>query len=406
MKQTKSAKNSPAESPQRIEPARLEEMSEAISDVVAELSAASATLAHALNPRTAFNLAGLVRIMNTYYSNLIEGHDTRPRDIERALAGKFEGDKERRNLQIEAAAHVRVQAKVDLMQAEGRLPEPASTEFVLWLHREFYRDAPKEMLRIRGENREFLMEPGTWRSRADHDVAVGRHQPPSSERVTDFMTYFAERYRFDRLGKAARIVAIPAAHHRFNYIHPFPDGNGRVSRLVSHAMAHSSGIGAHGLWSISRGLARGLESRGDYKRMMDHADMPRQGDLDGRGNLSQRALSDFTLWFLRVCLDQVTFMAGLFELGALARRLRTYVERSEKLKPEAARLLEEALIRGEFERGDVPRITGLPERTARRVFNDVIAEGLLASDTPKGAVSLRFPIETLDILFPRLFPET
>ena len=70
------------------------------------------------------------------------------------------------------------------------------------------------------------------------------------------------------------------------------------------------------------------------------------------------------------------------------------------------RLFEEALIRGEFERGDVPRITGLPERTARRVFNDVIAEGLLASDTPKGAVSLRFPVETLDFLFPRLFPET
>ena len=189
----------------------------------------------------------------------------------------------------------------------------------------------------------------------------------------------------------AQILAIPAAHHRFNYIHPFPDGNGRVSRLMSYAMAHSAGIGAHGLWSISRGLARGLESRGDYKRMMDHADMPRQGDRDGRGNLSQRALTDFTLWFLRVCLDQITFMSGLFELDALARRLRVYVERSDNLKLEAARLLEEALIRGEFERGDVPRITGLPERTARRVFNDVVAAGLLASDTPKGAVSLRFP---------------
>ena len=69
------------------------------------------------------------------------------------------------------------------------------------------------------------------------------------------------------------------------------------------------------------------------------------------------------------------------------------------------RLLEEALIRGQFDRGEVPRITGLPERTARRVFNDVIAAGLLASDTPKGPVSLRFPIDTLDALFPRLFPE-
>ena len=72
-----------------------------------------------------------------------------------------------------------------------------------------------------------------------------------------------------------------AAHHRLNYIHPFLDGNGRVSRLMSHAMALSAGIGAHGLWSVSRGLARGLTSRGDYKRMMDHADSPGRATSTG-----------------------------------------------------------------------------------------------------------------------------
>jgi Fic family protein len=393
------------ETVERIEPARLEDLPEAISDVVAELSAAAAKLGHALNPQTAANLAGLVRIMNTYYSNLIEGHNTRPRDIARAIDGNFDNDEARHNLQIEAAAHVRVQSEIDAMALENRLPEPASVDFILWLHREFYRDAAPEMLRIQGPGTEFTMQPGTWRSSSEHDVAVGRHQPPSSDRVEAFMTYFAERYRFERLGKAARITAIPASHHRFNYIHPFPDGNGRVSRLMSHAMAHLAGIGAHGLWSVSRGLARGLTGPGDYKRMMDHADMPRQGDLDGRGNLSQRALNEYVLWFLQVCLDQVTFMTSLFEIETLAQRMRHLVERSEQLKPEAARLLEEALIRGQFDRGEVPRITGLPERTARRVFNDVIAAGLLASDTPKGPVSLRFPFDTLDVLFPRLFPE-
>jgi Fic family protein len=71
------------------------------------------------------------------------------------------------------------------------------------------------------------------------------------------------------------------------------------------------------------------------------------------------------------------------ELDTLIRRMRTFVERSETLKLEAARLLEDALIRGEFERGEIPRITGLPERTARRVFNDVITAGLLTSESPK-----------------------
>jgi Fic family protein len=405
MTDRKSAKKEPLlESVQRIEPAHLDEISTAIADAIADLSSASTALARSLHPGTAASLAGLVRIMNTYYSNLIEGHDTRPRDIERALAGQFDENEGRRNLQVEAAAHVRVQAKVDHMAAEGRLPEPASVEFIRWLHLEFYKDAPEPMLRIKGRDREFTMQPGEWRSQPEHDVAVGRHEPPSSERVADFMNYFEDRYRFDRLGTSGRITAMAVAHHRFNYIHPFPDGNGRVSRLMSHAMAHAAGIGAHGLWSISRGLARGLESRGDYKRMMDHADMPRQGDLDGRGNLSLRALNEFVLWFLRVCVDQVGFMSSLFELDALAQRLTRHAERSG-LRPEAARLLEEALIRGSFERGDARRITGLPERSARRVLNEVIAAGLLASETPKGAVSLRFPMDSLDALFPRLFPE-
>ncbi len=67
------------------------------------------------------------------------------------------------------------------------------------------------------------------------------------------------------------------AHHRLNYIHPFLDGNGRVSRLLSHVMALSAGIGAHGLWSVSSGLARGLTSRGDYKRMMGLRRLPPAG---------------------------------------------------------------------------------------------------------------------------------
>src|SRR3712207_3722852 len=90
----------PLETPARIEPARLDETPEAIGDAVAELSAAAATLGQALHPRTAANLAGLVRIMNAYYSNLIEGHNTRPKDIERALAGEFDQDPERRSLQL------------------------------------------------------------------------------------------------------------------------------------------------------------------------------------------------------------------------------------------------------------------------------------------------------------------
>ena len=109
------------------------------------------------------------------------------------------------------------------------------------------------MLTIKNNNRSILMEAGTFRSTAEHTVIVGQHQPPSGQYVETFMRYFENRYN-QANGKSLQVMAIASAHHRLAYIHPFLDGNGRVCRLMSHAMGLQAGIGASGLWSISRGL--------------------------------------------------------------------------------------------------------------------------------------------------------
>jgi Fic family protein len=403
--------------PDTIEPARIDAPDGELPDLIAEVAAKGEALGQKLHPQTAENLASFVRIMNTYYSNLIEGHNTRPRDIERALTRIDEQDA-KRDLLIEAVAHVRLQATIDRLASEGCLPDPASPDFLRRLHRDFYEGATKEMLTIAGRGRSFEMVPGEWRMGAEQDVKVGRHLPPASDRIPDFMDYFYQRFAFEptenRLlavgpGRGKRILAMATAHHRFNYIHPFPDGNGRVSRLMSHAMAHKAGIGAHGLWSISRGLARGLsdgpEGRLEYKQHMAWADEQRQGDRDGRGNLSLKGLSIFATWFLKVTLDQIEFMTGLFDLDTLTRRFERLVARREAFAPEALHLLLEALRRGEFERGEAARLTGMPERSARRVLKELTEAGLLASSTEKGPVSLRFPSDALETLFPKLYPE-
>jgi Fic family protein len=217
------------------------------------------------------------------------------------------------------------------------------------------------------------------------------------------MEYFEKRYKLTNAGQGMRILAMAAAHHRLNYIHPFPDGNGRVSRLMSHAMARQAGIGAHGLWSISRGLARGLGNREEYKMYMDHADMPRQGDLDGRGNLSLKALVTFTDWFLKVCLDQIRFMGSLFDFATLEKRLADYVAH-QGLRPEANDILHHLLLRGEMPRGDAPRVSGLKERTARQLMSELVANGIVRSDTPKSELYLNFTVQAVEVLFPALFP--
>lgn len=391
--------------PSRIEPARLEdEIPLDLVETANRLIQASGQLGRNLPAQTLADLAAMVRLMNSYYSNRIEGNNTRPRDIERALAGDFDADPERRALQQEHAAHVRLQAQIDLQAIDGTLGDPSEPVFLQALHRDFYDGATEEMLTIRRAGQVVRLTPGEWR---DGDVEVGEHVPPPYGSVPAFMDHFHRRFRMDWLhGQVTRVLAMATAHHRFNYIHPFYDGNGRVSRLMSHAMAHHAGIAAGGLWSVSRGLARGLEDglpgREEYRRMMMLADRVRQGDRDGRGALSLAALVSFTKWFLAVCEDQVRFMSGMFAFDTMGERLVRYAAVTD-MGDRAGDLLRILLLRGEVERGDVAALLGVAPRTARSTMKLLLDDGVLGSETPRGALMLRFPSKTHDILFPRLF---
>ena len=393
------------ETPGRIEPCFFEEHIPAeLADLSVEIQRAADGLGSGLHPHSAAELADFVRLMNCYYSNLIEGHNTRPRDIERALAGA-ELDEETRPLALEARAHVTVQRRIDEMHRAGKLPPPTSIEFLTWVHRAFYEEMPEEFRFVEHPN-ETCEEivPGHMREEGDTEVEVGRHQPPSSARVSAFMVHFDKRFRIAERSASGRIISIASAHHRLNYIHPFPDGNGRVSRLMSHAMALKAGIGGQGLWSVSRGLARGLKDRDEYKQMMDHADSPRRGDRDGRGNLSEAALKDFCAWFLKVVLDQISFSTELFDLAGLERRYRRLVEDVVDDK-RASDLVAAVLRHGSLERGEAKFVLKTSERTARNTLRKLTDAGFLASASPKTPVRLAFPLDYRERLFPNLFTD-
>ena len=137
---------------------------------------------------------------------ICEGHNTRLRDIERALADELDTDEARRNLQIEARAHIRLHEIIDAEHAAGGLADPVSVDFIQRLHRDFYLGAPVPMLRITGNGKDFVTTPGAFRNDPGQDVVVGRHLPPSSAVVANFMDYFAQRYAFTRLSAAQRII--------------------------------------------------------------------------------------------------------------------------------------------------------------------------------------------------------
>jgi Fic family protein len=159
--------------------------------------------------------------------------------------------------------------------------------------------------------------PGAWRR---DDVRVGQLFAISPGAVPRFLQRFEDVY--GKLGRAETILAAAAAHHRLLWIHPFADGNGRVARLMSHPMMLEA-VDTGGLWSIARGLARNAAT---YKGHLMACDAPRHGDLDGRGTLSEKALAEFTRFFLQTCLDQVRFMEQLVQPDRLRDRVLGWAE--------------------------------------------------------------------------------
>jgi Fic family protein len=383
-----------------MEPMLPKEANRQLEDIAFELSSRANALAGQIHPIVTRSVGDLVRSMNCYYSNFIEGHNTHPRDIDRALRNDFSRRPKQRELQKEAVAHIEVQRLID----EGRDDPnaPLTSGYGLWLHREFCSRLPEAMLWVEDpeSHRKVQVKPGVVR---DGEVTVGDHLPPSAAALPRFLERFDAAYDPRHLSKIRQVVGVAAAHHRFLWIHPFYDGNGRVARLMSHAMLTRLGIG-NSLWSVARGLARNVST---YKSLLHEADQTRQSDLDGRGALSEGALVAFCRFFLEAALDQVTYMHSILEPTELLRRIEIYVEeeiRARRLPKGAFSLLREAVLAGEFERGKAVSITGYEERAARMVLSALIKRGLLTSDSPKKPVRLGLPLVVVERWFPALYP--
>ena len=369
-----------------------------LTDLTVELAARAAGFRRSLPGGVRTALADLVRAMNCYYSNLIEGHDTHPVDIERALRNDYSTDARKRDLQLEAKAHITVQRWIDAGGLSGRA---VTVEGIRKVHRRFGELLPEDLLWVEdpetGERLKVI--PGEFRSR---DVKVGQHIPISPGAIPRFLAHFEHTY--SRLGKTDAILAAAAAHHRLLWIHPFLDGNGRVARLMSHAMLLET-LDTGGIWSIARGLARRVT---DYKGHLARCDLPRRNDLDGRGTLSEEALADFTRFFLEVCIDQVSFMEELVQPDHLRTRILMWAEeetRLGKLPSKAGNILEAVLYRGEILRGDVADLLGVTARHARRVVASLVDYGVLTSESPRAPLRLTFPAALAPRWMPGLFPE-
>ena len=369
-----------------------------LPDLALELGQRSAGFHRSLPASLLVSLADLVRTMNCYYSNLIEGHATHPVDIELALKGDYSQDARKRDLQLEARAHITVQQWID---AGGLDDHVAAGSSIREIHRRFCQLLPAELLWVEDpvtrEKAEVI--PGALRTR---DVKVGRHVAISPGAVPRFLGRFQEVY--GGLGTADTVIAAAAAHHRLLWIHPFLDGNGRVARLLSHAMLLAT-LRTGAVWSIARGLARSVEA---YKGHLAACDQTRRNDLDGRAPLSEEALVAFTEFFLKTCVDQVAFMESLIQPETLRARILTWAAeeiRLNRLPPKSGEIIQAVLYRGELPRAETPGVVDAGERHARRVVAALLERGVLVSGSTRAPLRLALPAALASRWMPGLFPE-
>jgi Fic family protein len=369
---------------------RLDELRERARDVVEK----SLKLTGGTHPATLSSLRELVRSMNSYYSNRIEGQSTHPQNIERALRRDFSDKPDVAQLQRLALAHIDAERELEQLVKAGA---PALTAtFLQKAHAALYgRLSAEDRTSTDGQ----LIAPGVLRG---EQVGVGRHEPPLWSALPQFLA------RLDAVYAPASsledsVLKIAAAHHRAAWVHPNPDGNGRAVRLQTHAaLWHLGG----GLWSMSRGLARNHDT---YYRLLAEADNHRHGDLDGRGNLSEKALWAWCDWFISIADDQVSFMTRMLALDAMKLRISALISFRSKLdttiRDSAALPLYHLFLAGPTPRGEFIQMTGLAERTGRRLLSRLLETGLVASAGRLAPVQIAFPLDALQFLLPELYPE-
>lgn len=378
-------------------PGEFKERSE-LTDLALELATKSAGFKTSLPEAIQKSLAITVRAINCYYSNLIEGHNTHPIAIERALNNDYDTDIKKRNLQLEAKAHIEVQEWID----NGGIKDSIfSNNTICEIHKKFCEKLPDELLWVVDPetNEKIKVIPGEIRTR---DVKVGQHIPISPGAIPRFLERYESTY--SRLGKTDSILALAAAHHRFLWIHPFLDGNGRVARFISYTSILNF-LNTGGIWSIARGLARNVD---DYKAHLARCDRTRRNDLDGRGNLSQEALIEFTEFFLKTCIDQVEFMEKLMQPERLRSRVLVWTKEEIELKhlpPQSFQVIERILYRGEITRSEIPDFLGVTIRHARRITSSLIETGILTTESDKSPIKLAFSAKYSQRWMPGLFPD-
>ncbi len=392
-----------------------------LADKAATLTREASRLEGKVHPILAERLKKMVMFVSCYYANLIDNRQMHPFFVEQAFKGDYQDEPGKRDMQLLSRAHVKMQQMLEEAIQDNPGLNVSSKDFLKWMHTAYYRRVPKKFrgyeMHYAGKKNEIgpgdLNEANMQTSEGKASSGHGLESP-----IDSFSSIFDSS---DYHGSDA-IIAAALSHYQFMQLQPFSAGNNQIARFYTHSWFIQFHSHSRGLWSFARGVARKKDEYFNFfpaknatMRSTGHDENRSESSGSKRsytGQVSDNVLATFCDFFLTICLEQIRFMDRLLEPDHLLARIHKYISlRSVEmdglpvLRDEVRFVLEAVVLRGSVARGEIARISGLGERTARAMTSSLLNEGLLESDNHKAPVRLGIPTHVIGWWFPKLYPE-
>lgn len=173
---------------------------------------------------TVSSIRQAIRLEWTYHSNALEGNTLTLRETQVVLEGLTVGGGKTLREHLEAVNHAHA---VDYLQGVVARQEPLTALVARQLH----------SLILRGIDDE---NAGQWRT-VPVAISGSRHVPPPPSDVASMMHDLFAWCTGEAQGLHPVIMAA-RFHHRFVFVHPFSDGNGRTARLLMNLILMGAGF--------------------------------------------------------------------------------------------------------------------------------------------------------------------
>lgn len=244
-------------------------------------------------PQVFFQLKYIFHMLESLGSARIEGNHTTLADY---VESKLEGSQQQPSDQLREMSNI--ETAMSFIEEHFNSGDELTEYFIRELHSMTVTDLERE-----GD-----ATPGAYRHKPVQ-IAQSEHLPPEPILVPDYMQELVAFINTDHPRKYD-LIKVALAHHRFGWIHPFGNGNGRVVRLLTYALLIKYGFNVKTGGRVLNPTAVFCNDRDRYYAMLAEAD---KGANEG--------LERWCIYVLQGILDELRKVDQLADFHYLSSKI-------------------------------------------------------------------------------------